>query len=88
MEIIVGVACKVGDLMLSLPAPNRHCDIMYRTFKFNRDLFLDKDTEQGFITSKARFVGRREGLILALKTGQVKEENLIAPPELFSEDLW
>ena len=40
---------------------------------------------QGFLTSTGRFVGRREGLALAIAAGQVVERKAV---ELYSEDLY
>jgi len=54
-------------------------------------------TEDGFITSKLRFIHRDEAFILAKKNGQFKRDELgrlagcLHPTilkELFSEDLW
>lgn len=39
---------------------------------------------QGFLTSKNRFVGRKEAAIIALKAGQIK----VSKSELYSEDLY
>lgn len=45
--------------------------------------------EQGFMTSKNRFVNRIEAMEIAINTEQVKEENLCNPLiGLFSEDLY
>jgi hypothetical protein len=44
------------------------------------------NTKQGFITSKNRFVDRKEGAEIALKSGQVSE--LKYGPSLYSEDLY
>ena len=41
-----------------------------------------KNSEQGFLTSEGRFVGRIEAGEIAFKTGQVKKADL-----LFSEDI-
>lgn len=44
---------------------------------------------QGFLTSKNRFVDRKEALEIALKTGQVDPKNLGNPRiGLFSEDIY
>lgn len=43
-----------------------------------------KEIEQGFITSKDRFVDRKEAALIALAVGQIKEPRDI----LFSEDLY
>jgi hypothetical protein len=46
------------------------------------------DNEQGFLTSKNRFVSREEGLKIALREGQVLDPNQIRGGRLFSEDLY
>lgn len=43
---------------------------------------------QGFLTSKDRFVDRKEGMQIALKAGQVLENSTINRYNLFSEDLF
>ena len=44
--------------------------------------------EQGFLTSKNRFVSREEALEIALKENQVKDLNDIRGNKLYSEDLY
>lgn len=44
--------------------------------------------EQGFLTSKNRFVGREESLIIALRENQVLDLKEIRGNRLFSEDLY
>lgn len=44
--------------------------------------------EQGFLTSKNRFVGREEALIIALKQNQVIDHSQIRGNKLYSEDLY
>lgn len=46
------------------------------------------DHEQGFLTSKNRFVSREEALIIALKQNQIKDMNEIRSDKLYSEDLY
>ncbi len=46
------------------------------------------EKEQGFLTSKNRFVGREEALEIALKENQVKDIDDIRGNRLFSEDLY
>lgn len=46
------------------------------------------EKEQGFLTSKNRFVGREEALEIALRENQVKDINDIRGNRLFSEDLY
>lgn len=43
---------------------------------------------QGFMTSSNRFVGRKEGLEIALLSGQVLDIGNIRNGQLYSEDLW
>jgi len=43
---------------------------------------------QGFITSKNRFVDRKEGLTIALENDQVINKDNIHGNQLFSEDLY
>lgn len=80
-------------MIVSCPAPKRHHHaIKSGTSALGvgvngavRDAFLK--AEQGFLTSKGRFVDRKEGLSIALAAKQVaaKHGN---PFELYSEDLW
>ena len=46
------------------------------------------ENEQGFLTSKNRFVTREEALIIALKENQVMDIKEIRGNRLFSEDLY
>lgn len=46
------------------------------------------DNEQGFLTSKNRFVSREEALEIALKENQVLDLKEIFGNRLFSEDLY
>jgi len=89
-ERIVAVACRVTapetgsprgqfQATVTLPAPARHHDILWG---FGRVLPED----QGFLTSTGRYVDRKEAAQIAWAAEQVK--TLIAPPNLYSEDLW
>lgn len=46
------------------------------------------ENEQGFLTSKNRFVSRQEALEIALKQKQVIDHSQIRGDRLFSEDLY
>jgi hypothetical protein len=46
------------------------------------------ESEQGFLTSLNRFVGREEGLEIAMRENQVKDLREIRGNRLFSEDLY
>lgn len=67
---------------------HRHGDCFYNKFKRD-DNKLWKEKEQGFITSKNRFVSREEGRKLQDAAGikSVSDEGYV-PGTLFSEDLY
>lgn len=46
------------------------------------------DNEQGFLTSKNRFVGREEALIIALRENQIIDIGEIRGDKLYYEDLY
>lgn len=46
------------------------------------------EEEQGFLTSKNRFVSREEALIIALRENQVIDLSQVRGDRLFSEDLY
>lgn len=46
------------------------------------------ENEQGFLTSKNRFVNREEALIIALRENQIMNKKKIRGNKLFSEDLY
>lgn len=49
--------------------------------------YLKKEKEQGFLTSRNRFVNRHEAGKIAFDAGQISEP-VTSPLGLFSEDLW
>ena len=49
------------------------------------EIFPDEKIEQGFITSRGRFLERKEAKILAIENGQVSDNN---DDLIFSEDLY
>lgn len=72
----------------------RHCHCMYtmtavtglRSVEFGEDSV--GDFEEGFLTSKNRFVDRVEGLEIALREGQVLDLSDVRGDRLHSEDLY
>lgn len=85
-ERIAGVAIKHGKLTFSMPPPNRHGDLI-------KDLDRCKLPEachgdQGFITSKGRFVDRAEAYKIAKGANQMLRRTSNGADELYSEDLW
>lgn len=61
----------------------RHCNILWQSKLVSRNPY-----HQGFLTSKGRFVDRKEGLKIALENNQVIDHAEIRGEELYSEDLY
>jgi hypothetical protein len=79
------VACRYGDLVVRAPRPSRHHTILQIAYQlgFTRSPHGD---DQGFVLKDGTYVTRSEAANIALASGQV--EKLIAPPDLYSEDLF
>lgn len=86
-ETITGVAILTEDGALwALPKPNRHHHIFALAALTGKP--ADPGT-QGFTTSFARFVDRKEALSLAKASNQILEsQSGNSLNELYSEDLW
>ncbi len=93
--MIVSVAVKIGDLILSLPRPARHHNVVHmfnRLFKeSSRPHWSYEEEVQGFLDDKGNFLTRLEAMTHVKECGQ----KLVARPpngykgqELYSEDLW
>lgn len=80
MEIIVAVAIKTkeGEVLVSR---HSHSELIV--------MFPDKfmDSEQGFLTSKCRFVDREEAFKIANRYNQIVLKHGM-PDELYSEDIF
>lgn len=80
MEIIVAVAIKTreGEILVSR---HSHSELMV--------MFPDKfkNAEQGFLTSKCRFVSRKEAFKIANKYNQIVIKHGLSN-ELYSEDIF
>lgn len=85
-ERIVAAALKIGSMTVSAPPPARHHTLLHAFHACNRKTMI-KTTDQGFLTSAGRFVGREEAAKMAVAARQI-----IVPKfqshQLFSEDLW
>lgn len=80
--MIVAAAIRVNGLILSLPRPYRHHDII----KHAADLRIKELlSDQGFLTSDGEYVDRTRGKAIAIEAGQ---KFLSERYQLFSEDLW
>lgn len=71
----------------------RHHDILQRFY----GEVSKKQCDQGFYTSKGRFVDRREGMVIAIDAGQIKnissvfkvnKNGELVVKDLYSEDLY
>lgn len=58
------------------------------SWKFNRQEIAQIERTQGFITSKNRFVDRKEALTIALANNQVLDKDCTRGDQLYSEDLY
>ena len=75
------VAIKFGDKIISGPMPLRHHHLIH----IANQCGLSNPTEQGFLLNK-EFINRQDAAEYAIKINQI--DKLIAPPNLYSEDLW
>jgi len=88
MLAVTHVAIIFQGVTYSLPAPNRHHDVI--------KLILEKTgashvygEEQGFLLSDGKFARRKPALRVAIEAGQLKPDSLGAKlGKLFSEDVW
>lgn len=77
-------AIRFGPLVCSLPAPNRHHNILHAAADLGVPTYAAG--EQGFLTTDCVFVDRVTAAQIALAAGQCVQ--LTTPPNLYSEDLW
>lgn len=82
---IIGVAIKHGDLVITLPAPNRHNHVM-DYMKQTLHLWPPFDGEQGFYTNDGIFLNRSEAFEYAQRTKQCTRREHAGP--FTSEELW
>jgi hypothetical protein len=72
--------------IVTLPKPFRHNEIIAQIHeKLGKSGFVG--SVQGFVTTMGHFVARKDALQIALGAGQLKKDP-IAPPNLYTEDLW
>lgn len=82
---IVAAACQVNGVTLSMPAPARHCDILW---SMEGLLKANAEEVQGFLDHRGVFLGREAALIVAMQWGQISQEEFDGSKELFSEHIW
>ena len=76
------MAMNLGELVVTLPPPARHHDLITAILKV-LDQMTDSDQE-GFLTSEGRFVCRTEARGIAIAANQVKGNCRM----LISQHLW
>jgi len=84
--MIIGVAIVYAGKLYTLPKPNRHHDVI-RAMSGG----VKGPDKQGFIDQNGRFLNRKEAMIHAEETGQLKRKpgkEFYKGEELYSEDLW
>jgi hypothetical protein len=83
--LIVGVAIVFENQLYSLPAPNRHHNVI-RLIAEENGVGINGPDVQGFVDQSGKFYNRRQAMTLVRTNGQLKIETTNF--ELFSEDLW
>lgn len=86
-ERIVAAAVLWLGATVTMAAAARHHTIMHQIAKNCPEAQEPQWGEQGFITSKGRFVSREVAHGIAMRAGQIIGHPR-HPRELFSEDLW
>jgi hypothetical protein len=85
IEHIVSAAIQIDGVILSLPRPARHGQVMACAYDY---LGIKPGREvQGFLTNTGRFVNRIEARLISYRAGQEPKQTG-NDHELFSEDLW
>ena len=72
------------NIIYSIPRPGRHCHVIEKIAKLGFSIPIKG--EQGFLLSDGTFVNRASAAQVALAAGQC--DKLVAPPNLYSEDIW
>lgn len=80
---IVAAAIVYKGKTYSLPAPNRHHNVIWLIHDETGDTNIQGT--QGFLTDTGKFVGRKQAKAIALKSEQITETE---HDDLYSEDLW
>ncbi len=68
--------------------PLIYCGLRHAYILWQSKLVSRNPHHQGFLTSKGRYVDRKEGLLIALENDQVIDKTQIRGDNLYSEDLY
>lgn len=85
VERVESAAIRHDGTVYALAPPARHIDVIWFMWEQRRELSMG--TDQGFVTSRGRYVGRAEAARIAITAGQI-ERTQFQTDVLFSEDLW
>lgn len=85
---ITHVAIRFQGTTYSLPAPNRHHDVIRHIVKKTGATTVDAHgDDQGFLDADGRYWTRQQARIIATRAGQLLER-AGKLRELYSEDVW
>ncbi len=88
---IKGVAIKHGDLVIALPKPNRHHNVIsyaVQELGITPPVGCQTEDAQGFYLEDGTFFNRYQAWRHVVRCGFKKEKELMKQLHLFSEDLW
>jgi hypothetical protein len=87
---ITHVAIRFQGKVYSLPAPNRHHDVIRLIVETDPTVKTVNayEDDQGFLDADGRYLNRRQALYNAQKNNQIKPGTTIKAGRLFSEDVW
>ena len=85
---ITHVAIQYAGKVWSLPAPNRHHNVIRMIAEETGDGIRGPDV-QGFLDENGRFLRRAQAHALAVRSGQInRRPGGYQGSDLYSEDLW
>jgi hypothetical protein len=86
---ITHVAIRFNDVIYSLPAPNRHHDVIRHIVETTGVSYVDaRGEDQGFLDETGKYLTRRQALKVAKLNSQLRSDRPIWNNELYSENLW
>ncbi len=87
--MITHVAIRFQDQIYSLPAPNRHHNVIRLIVETTGVSHVDaRDDDQGFLDSSGRYLRRAPALRIAREAGQLRTDREVIGNKLYSENVW
>jgi hypothetical protein len=85
---ITHVAIQYAGKTYSLPAPNRHHNVI-RMIAAENGVGIRGPDKQGFLDETGKFLNRKDAMLIAQATGQLnRRPGGYNGDDLYSEDLW